>query len=128
MTPYDQLEPIEKASVDELRALQLERLRWSLAHAYENVPHYRRKFDDHGVHPDDLKGLADLARFPFTTKQDLRENYHIFCSAVVYPVIPKGMILLRLIPTAVHTKADIDETIKAFGEVAKKLKIGRAHV
>lgn len=56
--------------------------------------------------------------------QDLRENYHIFCSAVVYPVIPKGMILLRLIPTAVHTKADIDETIKAFGEVAKKLKSG----
>ena len=49
MTPYDQIEPIEKASVAELRALQLERLRWSLRHAYENVPHYRRKFADHGV-------------------------------------------------------------------------------
>ena len=75
MTKRDELEPIEKASVDELRALQLERLRWSLRHAYENVPHYRRKFDAAGVHPDDLKTLADLARFPFTTKADLRENY-----------------------------------------------------
>lgn len=56
--------------------------------------------------------------------KDMRENYRIFCSAVVYPVIPKGMILLRLIPTAVHTKADIDETIKAFGEVSHKLKSG----
>ena len=75
MTKRDELEPIEKASVDELRALQLERLRWSLRHAYENVPHYRRKFDAAGVHPDNLKTLADLARFPFTTKADLRENY-----------------------------------------------------
>jgi phenylacetate-CoA ligase len=69
------LEPIEKASTDELRALQLQRMRWSLRHAYENVPHYRRRFDEHGVHPDDLKSLADLARFPFTTKHDLRDNY-----------------------------------------------------
>lgn len=73
-TPAD-LEPIERASVDELRALQLERLRWSVRHAYDNVPHYRRKFDAKGVHPDDLKSLADLAKFPFTAKQDLRENY-----------------------------------------------------
>jgi phenylacetate-CoA ligase len=69
------LEPIEKASLDELRALQLERLRWSVRHAYDNVPHYRRTFDAHGVHPDDLRTLDDLARFPFTGKQDLRENY-----------------------------------------------------
>jgi len=69
------LHPIETASVDELRALQLERLRVSLAHAYSNSPVYRRKFDEHGVHPDDLKTLADLARFPFTTKSDLRDNY-----------------------------------------------------
>jgi glycine C-acetyltransferase len=55
---------------------------------------------------------------------DLRENYHIFCSIVVYPVIPRGMMLLRLIPTAVHTKEDIDLTLKAFGEVAQKLKSG----
>ncbi|WP_310961969.1 phenylacetate--CoA ligase PaaK [Nocardioides terrisoli] len=69
------LEPIETASVDELRALQLDRLRWSLRHAYDNVPHYRRAFEDAGVHPDDLDELADLARFPFTTKADLRANY-----------------------------------------------------
>jgi phenylacetate-CoA ligase len=69
------LEPIETASVDELRALQLERLRWSLAHAYENVAHYRRKFDEAGAHPSDLKSLADLAKFPFTTKADLRDTY-----------------------------------------------------
>ena len=69
------LEPIETASVDELRALQLERLRWSLRHAYENVPHYRAAFEAAQVHPDDLASLEDLARFPFTTKADLRENY-----------------------------------------------------
>ena len=70
-----ELEPIERASTDELRALQLERLKWSLRHAYENVAHYRKAFDDKGVHPDDLKSLEDLAKFPFTTKHDLRDNY-----------------------------------------------------
>jgi phenylacetate-CoA ligase len=70
--PFD---PIESASRDELSALQLQRLRWSVRHAYDNVPHYRQKFEAAGVHPDDLKTLADLARFPFTTKQDLRETY-----------------------------------------------------
>lgn len=60
---------------DELAALQLERLQWTLRHAYANVPAYTRKFDEAGVHPDDCKELADLAKFPFTTKQDLRENY-----------------------------------------------------
>jgi phenylacetate-CoA ligase len=69
------LDPIETASIDELRSLQLERLRWSLRHAYDHVPRYRRRFDEEGVHPDDLHDLADLARFPFTTKQDLREEY-----------------------------------------------------
>jgi phenylacetate-CoA ligase len=69
------LEPIETASRDELQALQTERLRWSLQHAYDNVPHYRASFDKAGVHPADLKTLADLAKFPFTTKQDLRANY-----------------------------------------------------
>ena len=69
------LEAIEKASVDELRALQLERLKWSLAHAYDNVRHYRAKFDAAGVHPSDLRTLADLAKFPFTTKADLRDTY-----------------------------------------------------
>jgi len=69
------LEPIETASRDELANLQLERLKWSLEHAYENSPVYRRKFDEAGVHPDELTTLADLARFPFTKKSDLRENY-----------------------------------------------------
>ncbi|CAN5844983.1 phenylacetate--CoA ligase [soil metagenome] len=72
--PQD-LEPIERASRDELQALQLKRLQWSLRHAYDNVPHYRQAFEAHGVHPDDLKTLADLARFPFTAKKDLRDNY-----------------------------------------------------
>jgi phenylacetate-CoA ligase len=69
------LEPIERASRDELQALQLERLKWSLKHAYENVKHYRDAFDAKGVHPDDLKSLSDLAKFPFTDKKTLRDNY-----------------------------------------------------
>ncbi len=69
------LEPIEKAPREELRALQLERLKWSLRHAYENVPRYRKKFDTAGVTPDALKALADLEKFPCTTKADLRETY-----------------------------------------------------
>lgn len=69
------LEPIETASRDEISALQLQRLKWTLKHAYDNVPHYKQKFDAAGVHPDDLKTLADLAKFPFTTKADLRDNY-----------------------------------------------------
>ena len=69
------LDPIETASVDEIRALQLKRLKWSLSHAYENVPMYRERFDAASVHPDDLQDLSDLARFPFTYKDDLRNNY-----------------------------------------------------
>jgi phenylacetate-CoA ligase len=69
------LDPIETASRDEIAALQIDRLRWSLRHAYENVPHYRHAFDIVGVHPDDLRDLSDLAKFPFTVKQDLRDNY-----------------------------------------------------
>ena len=69
------LEPIERASRDELQSLQLRRLRWSLQHAYDHVAPYRRAFDEKGVHPRDLKSLADLANFPFTTKKELRENY-----------------------------------------------------
>ena len=70
-----ELDPIERASRDEIAALQLARLRGTLAHVYANVPHYRRAFDDAGVHPDDLKTPADLAKFPFTGKGDLRANY-----------------------------------------------------
>ncbi|SMX51094.1 phenylacetate--CoA ligase PaaK [Actibacterium lipolyticum] len=76
LTPRkSELDPIEVASRDEIQALQLERLKWSLRHAYENVPMYKKRFDDVGVHPDDLKSLADLAKFPFTEKNDLRDNY-----------------------------------------------------
>ncbi|WP_025601969.1 phenylacetate--CoA ligase PaaK [Burkholderia sp. WSM2230] len=75
MSPALPLDPIETASRDELAALQLERLKWSLNHAYENSPVYRRKFEEAGIHPSDLKTLADLARFPFTTKKDLRDSY-----------------------------------------------------
>jgi phenylacetate-CoA ligase len=69
------LEPIEKTSVKELKALQLERLQWSLRHAYDNVAHYRKKFDAAGVKPQDCRTLQDLSKFPFTTKADLRETY-----------------------------------------------------
>ena len=74
-TNYSELEPIEKASQDELQALQLQRLKATLQHAYANVPHYRKSFDDQGIQPDDLKTLSDLSKFPFTTKADLRANY-----------------------------------------------------
>jgi phenylacetate-CoA ligase len=69
------LDPIEIASRDEIAALQLSRLKWSLGHAYANVPHYKKSFDKAGVHPGDLKSLSDLKNFPFTMKSDLRDNY-----------------------------------------------------
>ena len=69
------LDRYELASRDELRAWQRQRMEWTLRHAYENVPHHRAKFDAAGVHPDDFKDLDDLAKFPFTAKADLRENY-----------------------------------------------------
>lgn len=74
-TDIKNLDPIEIASRDEIEALQYQRLKWSLNHAYQNVPFYKKKFDDVGVHPEDLKTLSDLDKFPFTTKQDLRDNY-----------------------------------------------------
>jgi phenylacetate-CoA ligase len=98
-------------SLDELRALQLERLRATLRRAYENVPFYRRSFDAAGLHPDDCKSLADLAKFPLTSKDDLRDNYPLGLLAV-----PRSRIL-RLhassgttgLPTVVaYTRADLD--------------------
>ena len=71
----DELDPIEIASRDEIAALQLDRLKWSLGHVYENVSHYRKAFDGAGVHPEDLRQLSDLAKFPFTVKDDLRKSY-----------------------------------------------------
>ncbi|MFT7595280.1 MAG: phenylacetate-CoA ligase [Paracoccaceae bacterium] len=105
------LDPIEIASLDEIQALQLERLKWSLRHAYDNVPMYKARFDAAGVHPDDLKSLSDLAKFPFTYKNDLRDNYPFGLFAV-----PREQIM-RLHassgttgkPTVVgYTKTDID--------------------
>src|SRR5437764_9089635 len=71
----DELDNTERLSKDELAALQLERLQWTLQHAYHNVPFYRRKFDAAGVRPEDCRSLSDLANFPTTTKNDLSENY-----------------------------------------------------
>jgi len=76
------LDAIETASRDEITALQTERLRWSLQHTYDNVAHIRAKFDAAGVHPGDFKQLSDLAKFPFTTKQDLRDTYPFGMCAV----------------------------------------------
>jgi phenylacetate-CoA ligase len=75
MTRPEGLDRIETASRDEIAALQLGRMKWSVRHAYENSAFYRARFDEHGVHPEDLRSLADLAKFPFTTKQDLRDTY-----------------------------------------------------
>ena len=111
MRAMDQVEPVEKASVDALRALQRDRLRWSLEHAYEKVPHYRKVFDVAGVHPGDLKDLADLARFPFTTKADLRANYPFGMFAVPMDRIVRVHASSGTTgkPTVVgYTKEDID--------------------
>ena len=111
MRAMDRPEPIEKAGVDELRALQRERLRWSLKHAYENVPHYRKAFDAAGVHPGDLKEPADLAKFPFTTKADLRANYPFGMFAVPMDRIVRVHASSGTTgkPTVVgYTKEDID--------------------
>jgi phenylacetate-CoA ligase len=75
MRTADVIEPIQTAGVDELRGLQFTRLKQAVERAYERVPHYRQKFDAAGVHPVDIKHPADIAKFPFTTKQDLRDNY-----------------------------------------------------
>jgi phenylacetate-CoA ligase len=105
------LHAVEFASADELAALQLERLRWSLAHAYAHVPVYRAMFEAAGVHPDDLRGLDDLRRFPFTTKTELRENYPFGMFAV-----PRDQVLRIHAssgttgkPTVVgYTRSDLD--------------------
>jgi len=105
------LEPIEKASRDELQALQLTRMKASLRHAYDKVPHYRQKFEAAGVHPDDLKSLADLAKFPFTTKADLRDTYPFGMFAVPMDQIVRIHASSGTTgkPTVVgYTKNDID--------------------
>lgn len=105
------LHAIESASIDELRSVQLERLKLTLAQVYERSPVYRKKFADHGVHPDDLNSLDDLARFPFTTKQDLRDNYPwgIFCVPMEQVVRVHASSGTTGKPTVVgYTRQDID--------------------
>lgn len=105
------LDPIELASIDEIRGLQLDRLRWSLRHAYDNVALYRAKFDAAGVHPDDLNDLSDLAKFPFTQKSDLRDNYPFGLFAVPREQIARVHASSGTTgkPTVVgYTKNDID--------------------
>src|SRR6201986_3214239 len=111
VSPPGELEPIETASVDELRALQLERLRWSLRHAYDNVPYYRKMFDVAAVHPDDVSDLSDLAKFPFTTKASLRDNYPFGMFAVPREQVARVHASSGTTgrPTVVgYTAADID--------------------
>ena len=105
------LDPIEIASTDEIRALQLDRLKWSVRHAYDNVAMYRERFDQAGVHPDEIRGLSDLSKLPFTYKNDLRDHYPFGLFAV-----PRSE-LIRLHassgttgkPTVVgYTRGDID--------------------
>src|ERR1700692_4389443 len=80
---------IERASLDELRSLQLERLKWSLEHAYHHVEHCRRTFDAAGAHPDDVRSLDDLARFPFLVKQNFRDHYPFGLFAVPRERLPR---------------------------------------
>jgi len=106
-----ELEPIETASRDQIAALQLQRLQWSLQHAYDNVPHYRQAFDARGVHPSDCQSLADLAKFPFTSKHDLRENYPFGMFAVPREQVVRVHASSGTTgkPTVVgYTKQDID--------------------
>ena len=107
----EDLEPIETASVDELRALQLERLQWSVRHSYENVALYRDKCEAAGVSPDDLRQLEDLARFPFTVKDDLRQAYPFGMFAVPQSEVVRVHASSGTTgkPTVVgYTKNDID--------------------
>jgi len=105
------LEPIERASRDELQSLQLQRLRTTLELAYANVPHYRAAFDARGVHPGDCRSLADLAKFPFTNKKDLRDNYPFGMFAVPREQVVRVHASSGTTgkPTVVgYTQADID--------------------
>ena len=105
------LDAAERMGVDELRALQLERLQGTLRHAYDNVPHYRTAFDEAGVHPDDCRDLADLARFPTTSKGDLRENYPFGMFAVAREQVRRVHASSGTtgLPTVVgYTEADLD--------------------
>lgn len=105
------LDPIEIASRDEIADLQQRRMAWSLRHAYDNSPFHRRRFDEHGAHPGDFRTLSDLAKFPFTLKQDLRDSYPFG----MFAVPREQMVRIHASsgttgkPTVVgYTKTDID--------------------
>jgi phenylacetate-CoA ligase len=105
------LDPIEIASRDEIVALQFKRLQWTVAHAYQNVALYKRKFDAAGVHPDDLKAPEDIAKFPFTTKEDLRQSYPFDMMAVPMDKVARIHASSGTTgkPTVVgYTRADVD--------------------
>ena len=109
------LDPIEIASRDEITALQLERLQWTVRHAYENVPLYKRKFDAAAVHPDDIKTLSDITKLPFTTKEDLRESYPFNMMAVPMDQVARIHASSGTTgkPTVVgYTKNDVDNWAK----------------
>lgn len=117
----DVFDPIERASRDEVRAVQRERLAWSLRHAYENVPHHRASFDAAGVHPSDFKDLADLSNFPFTTKADFRDTYPFGLLAVPRDTVARlhGSSGTTGKPIVVaYTRADLDRWA---GVVARSL-------
>ncbi|MBV1787342.1 phenylacetate--CoA ligase [Marinobacterium sp. D7] len=121
------LDPIETASIDELRHTQLQRMRWSLMHAYTNVPFYRKAFDEAGVHPKELETLEDLARFPFTLKNDLRDNYPFNMFAVPMRDIVRIHASSGTTgkPTVVgYTQQDIDTWADV---VARSLRAAGAH-
>lgn len=123
-TPFDldQLDPEEQMSREDLEALQLERLKWTVRHAYENVPMYTKKFDEHGVTPDDIETLADIAKFPFTTKDDLRENYPFKTFAVPMSEVRRVHASSGTTgrPTVVgYTDGDLDKWAQAVARVLR---------
>lgn len=118
----DTLDPEEQMSREELEALQLERLKWTVKHAYENVPMYTKKFDEAGVKPEDLQELADLAKFPFTTKDDLRENYPFGTFAVPMDQVRRVHASSGTTgrPTVVgYTEGDLDRWARAVARVLR---------
>src|SRR6478752_6779720 len=106
-----EMDEAERASRDEMAALQTRRLAWTLAHAYDNVAHYKKAFDTAGVHPSDFRQLSDLAKFPFTVKTDLRDNYPFNMFAVPREQLVRVHASSGTTgkPTVVgYTRADID--------------------
>ena len=131
LTPRkEDLDPIEIASRDEIAALQLQRLKATLRRVYDNVPAYWKKFDAAGVHPDDLNTLADLAKFPFTTKEDLRANYPFGLFAVPAEEILRIHASSGTTgkPTVVgYTKGDIDVWARGGGALDPRLRRPARH-